>query len=82
MKNVFVSIVFVAGFALAGFASNAVAGPLKVGVCPSGTKAFSKSPGTNSNWSAAKPCCNTTSNEGLYSICQAKVPLVTRNNNR
>jgi hypothetical protein len=83
MKTSFVSIALAAAFAVAGFAPAAIAAPQKlISTCPSGTKAFSKSPGVNSNWSADKPCCNTTSTEGLYSLCQARVPVRSKSQPR
>ena len=81
MKAAFASTVFAAALVAAGFAPAAFAAQQRIKVCPSGTKAFSKSPGGNSNWSAAKPCCDTTSTEGLYSLCYAKVPVARPNNN-
>lgn len=52
----------------------------QLSTCPSNTKFFKTSPGTNSNWSKDIPCCNSTANDGLYSTCVAKQKVAPNTN--
>ena len=51
------------------------------GTCQKGTKLQKKSPGPNSNWSEATPCCDAGAGTGgLTNQCYAKVLPKTPSN--